>query len=186
MTQQGIYDQGLDRCAANHVALSPLTFLERTAAIWPQRTAVVHGDVRRTWAETYDRCRRLGSALAGRGIGRGDTVAIIAANIPEMFESHFGVPMAGAVLNAINTRLDAEAIAFILRHGEARVLIVDPEFSGVAAEAVQIAAIPGLLVVDILDPSFAGGGPVGALTWDALLAEGDPAFCRMTNGTPSR
>ena len=176
MTQQGIYDQGLDRCAANHVALTPLTYLDRTAAIWPQRTAVVHGAVRRTWAETHDRCRRLASALVRRGIGRGQTVAVLASNIPETFESHFGVPMAGAVLNAINTRLDAEAVAFILRHGEARALLVDPEFSGVAAEAVQIAAIPGLLVVDILDPSFAGGGPVGALSYDDLLAEGDPAF----------
>ena len=134
-----IYDQGLDRCDANFAALSPLSFIERTAAIYPDRLAVVHGAVRRTWAETYDRCRRLAGALAARGIGRGDTVAVIAANIPEMFEAHFGVPMSGAVLNTINTRLDAEAIAFILNHGEAKVVLVDPEFSEVVQRALRMA-----------------------------------------------
>ena len=176
MADHRIYDYALDRNPANHVPLSPLSFLQRTAAIYPDYPAVIYHDVRRTWAETYDRTRRLASALGGRGIGRGDTVAMVAANIPELFESHFGVPMAGAVLNAINTRLDAEGIAFILKHGEAKVLIVDPEFSEVVDRAIRIAHAPDLLVVDIVDPSFAGGQPIGRLTYDALLAEGDPAF----------
>ena len=165
-----IYDQGLDRCDANFVALSPLSFIERTAAIYPDRLAVVHGAVRRTWAETYDRCRRLAGALAARGIGRGDTVAVIAANIPEMFEAHFGVPMSGAVLNTINTRLDAEAIAFILNHGEAKVVLVDPEFSEVVQRALRMAG-RDRLVIDILDESFEGGSRIGALTYEAFLEE---------------
>jgi fatty-acyl-CoA synthase len=165
-----IYDQGLDRCDANFVALSPLSFIERTAAIYPDRPAVVHGAVRRTWAETYDRCRRLAGALAARGIGRGDTVAVIAANIPEMFEAHFGVPMSGAVLNTINTRLDAEAIAFILNHGEAKVVLVDPEFSEVVQRALRMAG-HDRLVIDIVDDSFDGGIRIGALTYDAFLEE---------------
>jgi len=165
-----IYDQGLDRCDANFVALSPLSFIERTAAIYPDRPAVVHGAVRRTWAETYDRCRRLAGALAARGIGRGDTVAVIAANIPEMFEAHFGVPMSGAVLNTINTRLDPEAIAFILNHGEAKVVLVDPEFSEVVQRALRMAG-HDRLVIDIVDDSFDGGIRIGALTYDAFLEE---------------
>ena len=176
MAEQTIYDYALDRNAANHVPLSPLSFIQRTAAIYPDYPAVSYNGVRRTWAETYDRTRRLASALAARGVGRGDTVAVVAANIPEMFEAHFGVPMAGAVLNAINTRLDAEGIAFILKHGEAKVLIVDPEFSEVVERAVRIAHAPDLLVVDIVDPSFPGGQRIGRLTYDELLAEGDPAF----------
>ena len=124
-----IFDQGLDACAANFAALTPLDFLARTAAIHPDRLALVHGSVRRTWGQTHDRCRRLASALSARGIGRGDTVAVIAPNIPELYEAHFGVPMLGAVLNAINTRLDATTVAFILDHGEAKVLITDREFS---------------------------------------------------------
>ena len=171
-----IFDMGLDANPANFVQLSPLSFIERAAAIYPDLPAVVHGEVRRNWAETYARTRQLASALAGRGIGKGDTVSIIAANIPEMFESHFGVPMAGAVLNTINTRLDAEAVAFILNHAEAKVLLVDTEFTEMAARAVRMANRPDLLVVDIEDPSFAGGAPIGALTYDTLLAEGDPDF----------
>ena len=176
MAEHTIYDYALDRNAANHVPLSPLSFIQRTAAIYPDYPAVSYNGVRRTWAETYDRTRRLAGALAARGVGRGDTVAVVAANIPEMFEAHFGVPMAGAVLNAINTRLDAEGIAFILEHGEAKVLIVDPEFSEVVERAVRIAHAPDLLVVDIVDPSFPGGQRIGRLTYDELLAEGDPAF----------
>ena len=165
-----IYDQGLDQCDANFVALSPLSFIERTAAIYPDRLAVVHGPVRRNWAETYDRCRRLAGALSARGIARGDTVAVIAANIPEMFEAHFGVPMSGAVLNTVNTRLDAEAIAFILNHGEAKVVLVDPEFSEVVQRAVRMAGRERL-VVDIVDETFEGGSRIGALTYEALLDE---------------
>ncbi|WP_299358825.1 acyl-CoA synthetase [uncultured Paracoccus sp.] len=170
------YELGLDRNAANFVQLSPLSFIERTAAVYPDLEAVSYGNVRRNWAETYARTRRLASALAKRGFGKGDTVSIVAANIPEMFEAHFGVPMAGAVLNTINTRLDAETIAFILAHAEAKVLIVDPEFSDVVDRAVKMAHRPELLVVDIEDPSFDGGSRVGHLTYEDLLAEGDPDF----------
>lgn len=119
MSHISIYDSGLEPSEANYVALSPLSFAKRTAAIYPEHLAVVYGDVRRTWGETYQRMRRLGSALEQRGMGKDDTVSIIAANIPQMFEAHFGVPMCGAVLNTVNTRLDAEAIAFILSHAEA-------------------------------------------------------------------
>ena len=171
-----IYDVDLDTCAANYAPLTPLTFLERSARVYPDRIALVHGARRQDWAETYTRCRRLASALAGRGLGRGDTVAVIAANIPEMFEAHFGVPMIGAVLNAINTRLDAEAIAFILDHGEAKVLMVDPEFAAVARAAVDLCHRSDLLIVDIEDPTHGPVDPIGALTYEALLAEGDPAF----------
>ncbi|UFM66827.1 acyl-CoA synthetase [Paracoccus sp. MA] len=176
MPSYDIYSQGLDICPANYEQLSPLRYLERTAHVYPDALAVVHEGVRRSWAETYARCRRVAGALAGRGIGKGDTVAILAANIPEMFESHFSVPMTGAVLNAINTRLDAEAVAFILMHGEAKVLLVDPEFAELADRAVKIARGREILVVDILDPSFAGGYRVGSLTYDELLAEGDPEY----------
>ena len=113
-----IYEQGLDPNAANFVALSPLSFLERSASVFPHRVAVVYGEQRLTWRDTYIRCKRLASALARHGVGRGDTVAAMLPNVPAMFEAHFGVPMTGAVLNTLNTRLDAEAIAFMLRHGE--------------------------------------------------------------------
>lgn len=176
MPDYHIYKQGLDACAANYEQLSPLRFIERTAEVYPETLAVIHGDLRRNWAQTYDRCRRIAGAFAGRGIGAGDTVAIIAANIPEMFESHFSVPMAGAVLNAINTRLDAETVAFILNHGEARVLLVDPEFVDLAERAIRIAGRPDLLVVDIVDPGYPDGRRIGQATYDELLAEGDPEF----------
>ena len=123
------YTLGLDKNAANYTPLSPLSFIERTAQVFPQRTSAIHGARRFTWAETYARCRRLASALAARGIGKNDTVAVMLSNTPEMAECHFGVPMAGAVLNTLNTRLDAEAIAFMLGHGEAKALITDREFS---------------------------------------------------------
>ena len=173
---QSIYDRDLDACGANHEQLTPLSFIERTAAIYPDRIALVHGPLRQSWADTYARTRRLGSALAARGIGRGDTVAVIAANIPQMYETHFGVPMAGAVLNAINTRLDAEAIAFILDHGEAKVVMVDPEFAPVVQEALALSQGPERLVVDIEDATFGPADPIGALSYEALLAEGDPDF----------
>jgi fatty-acyl-CoA synthase len=175
MTAHAPYETGLDRNAANHVPLSPLSFLARTAAVFPGRTAVVHGPVRRTWAETAARCRRLASALARRGVGRGHTVAVMAPNIPEAFEATFGVPMTGGVLCALNVRLDAEALAFILEHGEARVLLTDREFAdviGPAVERIDPARRP--LVVDIDDPLARGGRLIGQLTYEQLLAEGDP------------
>ena len=125
MPTPSIYDRDLDRNAANYVALTPLSLIARTAEIWPRQLAVVHGERRYTWAETYARSRRLASALARAGVGKGDTVAVMLANTPEMVECHFGVPMTGGVLNTLNTRLDAEAIAFMLDHGEAKVLITD-------------------------------------------------------------
>src|SRR6185312_3140445 len=132
--------------------LSPLGFLARSAAIFPQRPAVIHGGRRHTWAEAYARCRRLASALSRHGIGKGDTVALMAPNIPESFEAHFGVPMAGAVLNALNTRLDAETIAFILRHGEAKVLIADGELAPIVEKALAVLDRKPL-VVAIADPA---------------------------------
>ncbi|WP_282609838.1 acyl-CoA synthetase [Pelagibius sp. Alg239-R121] len=170
----GIYEQGLGQNAANYEPLSPLSFLKRTASVYPNRLAVIHGDIRRSWAETYIRCLRLASALRKRGIGAGDTVSIMAPNVPEIMEAHFGVPMAGAVLNALNTRLDAETVAFTLKHAETKVLITDREFSGVMSEALsQLEEKP--LVIDIDDPLAESGGLIGEKDYEALLAEGDPA-----------
>ncbi|MCW5699879.1 MAG: AMP-binding protein, partial [Rhodospirillales bacterium] len=131
------YEIGLDRNPANFAPLTPLSFIERSASVYPDYPSVVHGDRRYTWSETYDRCRRLASALAQRGIGIGDTVAVMACNTPELYEAHFGVPMTGAVLNALNTRLDAANIAFSLNHGGAKVLITDREFAGIIAKALD-------------------------------------------------
>jgi len=169
------FDRDLDRNSANHAPLTPLGFLERAAAVHPNRVSVVHGARRWTWAESYARCRRLASALARRGIGRNDTVAVMAPNTPPHFEAHFGVPMAGAVLNALNVRLDAETIAFILEHGEAKVLITDREFAPVVGPALaRLARKP--LVIDIDDPLGARGERLGRLTYEEFLAEGDPDF----------
>src|SRR5688572_24068588 len=132
------YDVDLNRDPANYEPLSPLSFLPRAAAIFPKRTAIIHGTIRRNWAETHLRCRRLASALAGRGIRRGDTVALMAPNIPAAYEAAYGVPMAGAVLNALNVRLDAEAIAFMLDHGEAKAVLADSEFAPVIAKALTL------------------------------------------------
>ncbi|MGD8429697.1 MAG: AMP-binding protein, partial [Ectothiorhodospiraceae bacterium] len=172
MTQGTMYDQNLDRNPANHVPLTPLTFIERTATTYPEHTAVIHGNVRRNWAETYARTRRLASALATRGVDRGDTVAVMLTNTPEMLEAHFGVPMAGAVLNAINVRLDAETVAYILEHGEAKVLITDTEFAPTVRGALERLDSPPL-VVDVDDSQGPGGERLGALDYEALLAEGD-------------
>ena len=169
------YDIDLDRNPANHAALTPLGFIERTAAVYPQRTAIVHGALKRSWAEEYARCRRLASALAKRGIGRGDTVAVMAPNIPELFEAHFGVPMTGAVLNALNTRLDAATIAFILGHGETKLLIADREFSPVIKAALaQLTTRP--IVIDIDDPLAIGGELLGEQDYESFIAGGDPDF----------
>jgi fatty-acyl-CoA synthase len=169
------YLQGLDRNQANHAALTPLTFIERAAYVYPDRLAVVHGAQRFTWAETYARCRRLASALTRHGVGRNDTVAAMLPNTPPMYEAHFGVPMAGAVLNALNTRLDAETIAFMLRHGEAKVLITDREFAPIIAKALALLEAPPL-VIDVDDPLAPEGQLLGAMTYEAFLDQGDPAF----------
>src|SRR5690554_2448128 len=129
-----IFEQGLPKTQANFVPLSPLTFIERSAAIYPDYPAVVYGETRRTWSETWSRCRRLASALEQRGIKPGETVAAMLPNVPAMFEAHFGVPLAGCVLNTLNIRLDADVIAYMLEHGEARAILVDPEFSEVIEE----------------------------------------------------
>ena len=175
MTAANSYDLGLGRNSANYVALSPLSFLRRTAAVYPDRLSVIHGSFRTTWRETYVRSRRLASALAGRGVGRGDSVAVIAPNIPAMFEAHFGVPMVGAVLNALNTRLDAAAIAFMLEHGGAKVLICDRELSDAVGKALRMLERPPL-VIDIDDPIGIGGERLGEVTYEEFLASGDPEF----------
>jgi len=171
-----IYDQGLDRNPANYVPLSPLSYLERSAQVYPNRSSVIHGERRFTWAETYARCRRLASALAARGIGRGDTVAVMLPNVPAMFEAHFGVPMIGAVLNTLNTRLDAEAISFMLAHGEAKVLITDPEFADTISAALDKLEGPRPLVIDALDAEFPGSERLGEIEYEALLDAGSPDF----------
>ncbi len=175
MAMTSIYESGLGMNAANHVPLTPISLIRRTAAVYPDRTAVIHGGIRRTWSETFERSRRLASALARHGVGRDDTVAMMAPNIPEYVEAHFGVPMAGAVLNAINTRLDAAAIAFILGHGEAKVLLTDTEYAPVIEEALAMLG-KRPLVIDIDDPEGPGGKRLGEVDYEAFLASGDPAF----------
>ncbi|MDY7219268.1 acyl-CoA synthetase [Denitrificimonas sp. JX-1] len=170
-----IYEQGLTPNAVNHAALTPLSFIERTAAIYPNYPAVVHGSTRRTWGETYTRCRQLASALNNRGIGKDDTVAVLLPNIPEMLELHFAVPMLGAVINTLNVRLDAEAISFMLQHGEAKVLVVDREFCEVAQTACRMLEHPPLLI-DVNDPEYGEGQAVSDLDYEVFLAEGDPEF----------
>ena len=169
-----IYDNELGRNTANYTALSPLSFFRRANDVYPDKVAVVYGERRYSWSEAYGRCTRLADALRRRGIVKNDTVAILAANLPEMFEAHYAVPMAGGVLNAINIRLDKASIRFILEHGEAKVLLVDREFGPVAAEALAGMNRPPL-VVGIDDPTLASGEVIGELTYDQLLQEGGPA-----------
>src|SRR5580693_5353539 len=170
-----MYDQDLARNQANYAPLTPLTFLERAAYVYPDRPSVVHGAERYTWRETYTRCRRLASALARRGIGKNDTVALMAPNTPPMYEAAFGVPMCGAVLNTLNTRLDAQALAFQLRHGAAKVLITDREFSA-AIEGALALLDDKPLVIDIDDPAWPHGVLLGEIEYEAFLAEGDPEY----------
>jgi len=167
------FEQDLDRNAANYVPLSPLAFLKRSATVYPDKVAIVHGDGRTTYAEMHERCRRLASALMRRGVGRGDTVSVMAPNVPAMLEAHFGVPLAGAVLNALNYRLDADTIRFILEHAQTKVLLTDREFSAVIAAALDGMATPPL-VVDIDDPLADGGELIGETDYEAFLASGDP------------
>lgn len=171
----------LEKNAANHVPLSPISMLKRTALVHPEQPAIIHGGIRRTWRDTEVRCRRLASALNRRGAGKGDTVSILAPNIPEFLECHFAVPMAGAVLNANNIRLDDKTLAYILDHSEAAVFLVDTEFSQLAARALEMArASP--LVVDIEDSEGPGGERIGEITYEELLEEGDDAFAYSLPG----
>jgi fatty-acyl-CoA synthase len=170
------YDHGLEKNPANFTPLTPLSFLPKAAAVYPNRTAVIHGPRRFTWFELYGRARQLASALQQRGIGKGATVAAMLPNTPEMIEMHFGPAMIGAVVNTLNTRLDAEAIAFMLDHGEAKVLITDREFAPVIERALELCKVKPL-VIDVLDPVYAGEGkPLGEMDYEAFIATGDAAF----------
>src|SRR6267378_3310460 len=175
LLSQNIYERDLDKTPANYAALTPLQFIERSASVYPDHIALVHGERRQSWAETYARCRQLASALERVGIGVGDTVAIMAPNIPEMYEAHFGVPMSGGVLNSLNTRLDAAIIAFILDHSETKVLLVDREFHRVMTEALAIAKVQPL-VVDIDDPACEDRAQIGDTTYEEFLATGDADY----------
>jgi len=170
------YDTGLGRNPANFAPLTPLSFLERAASVFPDQTAIIHGSLRRSYAQFYARARRLASALARRGIARNQTVSALLANTPAMLECHYGVPMCGVVLNTINTRLDAPVIAFQLDHGEAQVFIVDREFSRLAKDALALAKAKPL-VIDYDDPEYSGDGErIGSIEYEAFLAQGDDAF----------
>jgi len=170
------YQIGLDKTPANYVPLTPLSFLARSAAVYPDHLSTVYAGKSFTWGQTYERCRRFASYLAGRGIGEGDTVAAMLPNIPAMNELHFAVPMAGAVLNTLNIRLDPPSIAFQLDHGAAKIIVVDPEFSGVITEALKLMTGAKPFVIDVDDASYKGGSRIGAIEYEAALAEGDPAF----------
>jgi fatty-acyl-CoA synthase len=170
------YDCDLDRNPANFQPLTPSTFLERAASVFPDRPAIIHGALRRNYREFYARSRRLASALTRRGFSRGDTISAMLANTPAMLECHYGVPMSGAVLNALNTRLDAAALAFMLDHAETKALIVDREFSALMRRALTLCKARPLLI-DYDDPEYDGDGPgMGGVDYEALLGEGDPDF----------
>jgi fatty-acyl-CoA synthase len=177
-----IYDQDLPQTPANYAAISPLSFIERSAQVYPQRLAVVHGSgpqaLRRTWSQLYSRCRQLASALSRAGIGKGDTVAVMLPNTPAMVEVHFGVPMIGAVLNALNTRLDPAMIAFMLDHGEAKVVMVDHEFSPVMKQALALRkSTTPIRVIDVADALYTGGNsPIGSIEYEDFIRDGDPEF----------
>ncbi len=176
------YDTDLDKNPANFQPLTPLTFLERSARVFPAHTAVIHGSIRRSYRDFYARARRLASALARAGIGKNDTVAVICANTPAMLEAHYGVPMCGAVLNTLNTRLDAPIIAFSLDHGAAKAFIVDREFSKLAKEALALATVKPL-VIDYDDPEYDGPGErIGTIEYEDFIAGGDPDFAWQRPG----
>jgi fatty-acyl-CoA synthase len=177
-----IYDRDLGQNPANYQPLTPISFLERAAAVFPDHTAIIHGKSRTSYRDFHARAKRLASALAKRGIERGDTVAVLMANTPAMLEAHYGVPMTGGVLNTLNTRLDAPILGFSLDHGEAKVVIVDREFSGVMKAALQQAKAKPL-VVDYDDPEYLGPGErIGNLEYEGLLAEGDENYSRAAPG----
>jgi fatty-acyl-CoA synthase len=168
------YQHGLDKNPANFVALSPLSYIQRTAHIYPERLAVIYAERRQTWATTYTRCRQLASALQARGVGVGDTVAVMLPNVPAMLEAHFGVPMSGAVLNTLNTRLDAEAIAFMLQHGEATVLLTDREFASVVEKALTLLGDKRPFVIEVEDDLAPPGKALGDVDYESFIAQGDP------------
>ncbi len=174
------FENALPRNAANHVPLSPLSFIRRARNVFPEHTAVIYGERRYGWRELYERAVRLASALAARGIGKGDTVSIMAANTPELLEAHFGVPMAGAVLNTINTRLDADTVAYILEHGDSQLLISDSQFSPVVSEALAMRGNDAPPVIDLVDEQAelgpGEGARLGELSYEELLQSGDPKF----------
>jgi fatty-acyl-CoA synthase len=172
---KNIYERDLDQNAANFAPLTPVQFLERSASVYPERPSIIHGPRRYTWRQTYARCRQLASALDKAGIGLGDTVTIMAPNVPEMYEAHFGVPMIGAVLNSLNTRLDAAMLAFILDHSETKLLIVDREYHRVMKDALAQAKVKPI-VVDIDDPQCDDRTPIGGVTYEDFIADGDPAY----------
>jgi fatty-acyl-CoA synthase len=169
------YEQALGKNAANYVPLSPLTFLRRSAAVYPNHQAVVHGNVSHTYSEVYDRARKLGSTLVSKGIRKNDTVAVLATNVPAIYDAHFGVPMAGAVLNTINTRLDAATIAFILDHGESKAVITDTAFSPVMKEALALCKAKPI-VIDVDDASGPGGERLGSVEYEEFIVSGDPQY----------
>ncbi len=170
------YSIGLEQNSANYVQLSPLSFIERAAFIYPKRISVIQGSRQYTWQESYQRSCQLAAALAGRGIGKGDTVAVMLPNTAPMFECHFGIPMSGAVLNTLNTRLDAEGLAFMLSHSEAKALITDPEFSTIIKAALELLEGPKPLVIDTQDPDYTLGFALGETDYETFLGEGSADF----------
>ncbi len=178
-----VFEKDLAKTPANYTAMSPLSFIERTANVYPERLAIVHGELKQNWQTTYSRCKKLASALRQVGIAKGDTVAVMLPNTPPMVEAHFGVPMTGAILNCLNTRLDAQTIAFMLNHGEAKVVIVDPEFSHTIAKAIEIAALDpasrvrDLIVIDVVDSLYTGQAvKIGKYVYEDFVALGEPDF----------
>ncbi len=173
--QENIFEQDLGQCEANFRPLSPISFLQWSAQVYPNKTAVIHGEKLFSWGQFDERCKRLASALSRRGVGLGDCVAVMSPNAPAMLEAHYGVPMSGAVLNALNFRLDAPTIAFILEHGEAKILLTDREFSPVIKDALALLKNP-IIVIDIDDHLAESGELIGEMDYESFLAEGDPGF----------
>ena len=172
-----IYDIDLDKTPANYQPLTPLTFLARSAVVYPDHTAIIHGKVRTSYAAFYRRARQLASALAKAGIKKGETVSVILANTPAMLECHYGVPMTGAVLNTLNTRLDAATIGFSLDHAETKILIADKEFSSLAKNAIQLMKGPKPIIIDYVDPEFpVDGERLSSVEYEQFIAGGDPEF----------
>lgn len=174
------YEWGLEKNPANFAAVTPIEFISRTAEVYPNRTAIIHGDLKRTWRETYIRSLKLASALKKYGIKKGDTVALMLPNIPEMVEAHFGIPMCGAVINALNIRLDPESISFMLQHGEAKIVLVDLEFTSTIAQAILRMENPPL-IINVQDNLYNGPGErLGKLEYEAFINEGDENFVPET------